>query len=268
MEATLARALRLSTSQRFTDPSEMLQELSNLVASYPLPSTTSISDPIPFAMRKEQIRRHSHPESFPNFGIAVGLSTAVLLLFGILALYPLLISNFSTTTTTAAQQVIYQKALNKELNTELQTYRTKGGPGLSDGRLVFDTYPGRTNTDISFKQSAAAALQQGNAGSAIDLLTAATTADPADGEAQIYNEDLHIALRGAPYISIVLGLSIDNNPSDLVRARADLESAFLAQHEINTKGLLPHGLQLHLLIDNSGRIVRMWHRLHNSLPTV
>ncbi len=97
-----------------------------------------------------------------------------------------------------------------------------------------------------------AALQQGNASSAIDLLTAATTADPADGEAQIYNEDLHIALRGAPYISIVLGLSIDNNPSDLVRARADLESAFLAQHEINTKGLLPHGLQLHLLIDNSG----------------
>ncbi len=252
MEATLTRALRLSTSQRFTNPAEMLQELSNLIASYPLPSTTSISDPIPFAMRKEQIRQRRHRESSPKFGIAVGLSTAMLLLFGILALYPLLIRNFSTTATTAAQQVRYQKAFTQELNLELQTYRTKGGPGLSDGRLVFDIYPGRTKTDIGSKQRAATALQQGNASSAIDLLTQATTADPADGEAQIYNEDLHISQSGAPYISIVLGLSIDNNPSDLVRARADLESAFLAQYEINMKGLLPHGLRLHLLIDNSG----------------
>ncbi len=79
MEAILAHALRLSASQRFTGSSQMQQELSNLIASSPSISTISISDPIPLAIGKVQIRQRSHRESFPNFGIVGGLSTAIIL---------------------------------------------------------------------------------------------------------------------------------------------------------------------------------------------
>ncbi len=252
MEAILAHALRLSASQRFTGSSQMQQELSNLIASSPSISTISSSVPIPLAIGKVQIRQRSHRASLRNFGIVGGLATAIILFLLAFTLYPLLMGNFSATATTTAQQALYQKALDKELNVELQTYRTKGGIGLSDGRLAFDIYAGRTKADIDSKQRATSALQQGNSKSAMNLLTQTITADPADGEAQIYNEDLHISLSGAPFISIVLGLSIDNDPSDLLTARVQLEGAFLAQHEINTKGLLPHGLRLRLLIDSSG----------------
>ncbi len=132
---------------------------------------------------------------------------------------------------------------------ELQAYRAKG-IGVSDGRLVFDSYPGRTKADIDLKRQAASALQQGNTRSALNLLTQAVAADPADGEAQIYKENVRILLSGAPYITIAIGFLINNTEPYLAADRPSLESAFLAQHEINTKGLLPHGLQLRLFIGN------------------
>lgn len=252
MAAILAHALRLSAPQRFTHPSEMQQELSALISSYRSPSTASPSSAIPLQFNKEQIRQQSYQKSRRSIGVVSATSIIILLLFLAASLFPFLRNNFSSATNSTAQQKLYQKALDKELNLELQTYRTKGGIGLSDGRLVFDIYPGRTQTDIDLKMKAAQALQQGNTSSAINLLTQATTADPADGEAQIYNENLHILQSRAPSIAIVLGLAVDKSPTHLIRARAVMESAFLAQHEINTKGLLPHGLHLRFLIDNSG----------------
>ncbi len=253
METILAHALRLSIQQRFTHPSQMQQELSKLIASYPPATSTSASTP--FLLKKEQIRQLSHQKSRRNLGIASGVSVAIIFLFLILSLYPLLSSNLSSnslagaTATTTAQQALYQK----ELNLELQAYHQANDTiGLSDGRLAFDIYPGRTKTDIDLKQQAASALQQGNISNAINLLTQATTADPADGEAQIYDEDLHVLLSGAPSITVVLGLPIGNNVTFLFHCRVDLEAAYLAQHEINSKGLLPHGLRLRLLIDSSG----------------
>ncbi len=245
MEALLERVLHSSTSQRLTDPFQMQQELSNLIISYPAPYTTYTPYPLPIG--KEQIHQHSYQKRRRNLAIAVGLGTAILLLL-ILTLYPLLTGNPSATAMT--QQAAYQKALDQELNLELQAY-SKYGIGLSDGRLVFDIYSGRTKAGIDLKQQAASALRQGNTRSTMNLLKQAIAADPADGEAQIYNENLHVLQSGAPYITIVIGLSIDNSPGDLVIDRPDLEGAFLAQHEINTQNLLPHGLQLRLLIDSS-----------------
>ena len=123
---------------------------------------------------------------------------------------------------------------------------------MSDGRLVFDTYASRTKADIDLKQQAASALQQGNTSSALNLLTRAVAADPADGEARIYQENARILESGAPSITMAVGQSIGNLEPALVYARPYLESTFLAQHEINTKGLLPHGLQLRILIANAG----------------
>ncbi len=250
MEAILTHALRLSASQRFTHSSQMQQELSNLIASYPRVSTTSASTPTSLQLNKEQIRQRSHQKSMRSIGIVSATGAIIIFLFLAITLFPLLFNNYTSAATTAAQQALYQKALDKELNLELQTYQTKEGIGLSSGNLAFDTYPGRS--DIDLKKQTALALQQKNTSKAINLLTQAITSDPADGEAQIYNEDLHVLQSGAPSITIVLGIAIDSSATHLVRGRADMEGAFLAQYEINTKGLLPHGLLLRLLIDNSG----------------
>jgi ABC-type branched-subunit amino acid transport system substrate-binding protein len=122
--------------------------------------------------------------------------------------------------------------------------------GISDGRFVFDTFHGRT--DVTDKQQAAQDILQGNLSGAVDAFTKATTEDPIDGEALIYNENLHILQNNAPYVTIVLGLPIDNSDVDINIARNDMESVYLAQHRINMGNMLPNGLKLRILIDNSG----------------
>ena len=252
MEALLARVFHSSPSQRLTDLVQMRQELSRLIASPPIPTLPSASPP----PEKVKIQTRQHPFLFwkGKRGILVGLTSLVVLLSLIFIFSPLLTGKFSAPANVAlAQQALSQKAFNQELDLELQTYRTKHGIGLSDGRLVFDTYPGRTKADLDLKQQAASALQQGNIRKASDFLIQASAADPADGEAQIYHEDLRVLESGAPFISIVIGLIFDRNPTFLLKSRLTLESAYLAQNEINTKGLLPHHLQVRLLIDNPGR---------------
>ncbi len=257
MEAILVQGLRLSVPQRFAHPATIGQAFSNLLASHPQQTSMPITQYSPsLQLSREEIRRRSQRRSLRNFSVAGAVSVGIIVIFLALYLFPSFASKMSTTgtapataTASAQQTALYQTAYIQELKTEMQAYQNKS-IGLSDGRLAFDIYPGRA--DIDLKKQAATAIQQGDTSSAINLFTKATSADPTDGEAQIYNENLHVLQSNAAYITIALGMSIDSSAVHLIRARSYLEAAFLAQHEINAGNKLPRGLHLRLLIDNSG----------------
>ena len=236
MEAILVQALRLSPSQRYARPSDMQKDLSALIASYPPDS--EVVNPVSSVLRLNAIemRQQSRNRSLLEAGIFAGVGFLVILGFLLVYLRPFV--GMSTPNPFIAEQAL-----------EAQTFQSQG-IGLSDGRFVFDIYPGRS--DVALKQSAGQAIQRGDLSSAVNLLTKATTADPTDGEAQIYNEDLHVLQSGSPYVTIVIGLAIESHAIHLVRGRTDLQAAFLAQHEVNLRGELPGGLKLRVLIDNCG----------------
>jgi ABC-type branched-subunit amino acid transport system substrate-binding protein/transcriptional regulator with XRE-family HTH domain len=169
-----------------------------------------------------------------------------LALMTLLALFPHVLAPLTQNIDSAKQQ---QEAQERVLAMEMQLFKQKG-IGLSDGRFAFDHYPGRQ--DSSWKDEAAQALQQQATSRAVNLLTRATTLDPSDGEAQIYNENLHVLQSASPYVTIVLGLPISQNNAYLGVARADMQAAYLAQREINRKASLPEGRKLRILIANSG----------------
>jgi ABC-type branched-subunit amino acid transport system substrate-binding protein len=239
MEAILIQALRLSPSQRYARPADMQKDLSALIASYPPES--EVANPVTNVLRLDafELRQQSRKRSLVEMSMFAGVGILVIVGFLIAYLRP-----FGGTANT-----VTVNPMNAEMALEAQTFQ-KQGIGLSDGRFAFDVYPGRN--DINLKKSAAQAIQRGDLSSAVNLLTQATTADPTDGEAQIYNEDLHVLQSGSPYVTIVIGLAIDNQALHLVRGRNDLQAAFLAQHEVNLRGELPNGLKLRVLIDNSG----------------
>ena len=104
MDALLARALHSLPSQRLTDPVQMQQELSRLIASSSSSSPASPSFPV----EKAQSHKESHQTGRRNLWIAVGLGTVILLLL-LVTLYPLLASYSTTPATNAAQRAAYQK---------------------------------------------------------------------------------------------------------------------------------------------------------------
>ncbi|MDQ6660316.1 MAG: ABC transporter substrate-binding protein, partial [Chloroflexota bacterium] len=257
MEAVLAQALRLSTSQRYARISNMQADLTSLQSSYPSleqeqAMTMRSANPL-LGLSSTEMRRRSRRRGIVTTSIFAGVCAFLLLAILLVILRPAAgilpgsMPNLAATATSVAQQA----ALNRELTLEAQTFQQKG-LGISDGRFIFDIYNGLPKDEVSFKKQAAQAFQQGDLSGAVNLLTKAINVDPTDGEAQIYNENVHILQSNAPYVTIVLGLPIDKTAGDLVIARADMQSTFIAQHEINKGQLLPHGLQLRLLVDNSG----------------
>ena len=252
MEEILTKELLLSVSQRYARAVDMQVELTALLATYPPPELEHY-EIVPSSTRQQeltttQLRELSHNRSLVTYGIiGIGLLVLVLVVlapFVLPLLNPLPVKHVTVKSIVPQQQ----NALKTELALEQKTYDTKG-IGLSDGRFALDVYG---LPDTTLKQQAAQAIQKGNMGSAVNLLTQTVLTDPADAEAQIYNEDIHILQSGAPYITIVLGVAIDKNVVDQVAARADMQGAFIAQNEINRNSLLPHGLKLRLLIDSCG----------------
>ena len=173
--------------------------------------------------------------------IAIVLLTILIVLSSLLTVFYLLVDTDKHQTS--------PNSMAEEMKLEAQ-YFQKEGIGLSDGDFIFDTYAGRM--DVNLKSMAALCLQQGDTSCAVDSMTRAISTDVTDGEIQIYNENLHVLQSGAPSVSIVLGLAIASDATYLLRARSIMQAAFLAQHEINTKGLLPGNRRLRILIDNSG----------------
>ncbi|GAC1371276.1 MAG: hypothetical protein NVS2B12_21670 [Ktedonobacteraceae bacterium] len=239
METILANGLRLSVAQRTSSSAQMQQELAQLIQTLPIvvntpPLPLSITPPLASDAGGRSKRQR-------NLMIAVASALAIILV-ALLAL-----PRFFNQSTSAGPSPL--AALNQQLATELRTYEQKG-IGVSEGRLVFDIYPGRG--DLYLKKQAATALQQGNMSAAVNALNQAVNDDPIDGEAQIYNENIHILQNKSPYITIAVGLPIDGSDAYLGVAREELEAVYLAQHETNNKNMLPNGLKLRVLIANSG----------------
>ena len=255
MESILSQALRLSIPQRYARPSDMQKDFAALLTSYP-PETDLSATPVttPLALDSLQMRQRSRNRSLLDVGIFAGIG--IIVLFGFLLFYVRPFAGIGANSVSAsptpnltATALALQQAFNGELAVEAQTYQ-KSGIGMSDGRFAFDIYRGRN--DLNEKKQAGLAIQQGNGSSAVDLLRKATAEDPNDGEAQIYNEDVHVLQSGAPSVTVVLGLPIDGSDADINRDRTNMEAAFLMQHKVNLANLLPHGLKLRILIDSSG----------------
>lgn len=253
MEGILVRELHLSISQRYQQPADIQADLALLIATTPSlqEETSDTKKTLAHVSRlsNAQLRELSRNRQLLQTTRVGLVALLALLVVFIPFLWPLLQPSTPQTQKGPNIQATQMAALHAEQVLEQQTFTTKG-IGLSDGRFVFDTYAGRS--DSALKQQAAHALQTGDQASAVNFFNQAVSADPTDGEAQIYNEDLHVLQSGSPYITIVLGLAFDKGADDLIRARTDTQGAFIAQYEINKQGLLPHGLKLRLLIDSSG----------------
>jgi ABC-type branched-subunit amino acid transport system substrate-binding protein/serine/threonine protein kinase len=121
--------------------------------------------------------------------------------------------------------------------------------GISDGRAAFDT----NRPDGKLKQQAAQHLQSGDVGGAAALWQSALSVDENDAEALIYLEDQRVLSSGSPYITLVVATMLSgSDPAAVGAGRGDLQGAYLAQKEYNSSGKLGGGLQVRLLIANSG----------------
>lgn len=254
MEAILSRALRLSIPQRYVRPSEMQKDLAVLLST-PAPE----GDSPPFAGMTpaslpafNQMRQRSRNRALLEIGIPAVVALLVLLVFVMYVVRPFPAGRTNSSApgvNLTATALATQRAWNQEIALEASTY-AKSGLGISDGRYAFDIFNGRQ--DVSDKQHAGQALLQGDLSTASQLFSQSINEDPLDGEALIYNENLRVLQLGLPYVTIVLGLPIANNDALLGFDRSDMEAAYLLQHRVNQQKLLPSGLQLRILIDNSG----------------
>lgn len=258
MEAILAQELRLSAPQRYARALDMQADLAALVATLPVEvEKKPIAVGKSLALDISEMRRLSRDRSRRQLGLFAAICVALILVatFAYL-IYPLVTNpaNLAVPTPNAtATTTALVNALNKEWQAEAPTYQAKG-IGLSDGRYVFDTYPGHSAAEINYKKAAAQALLKGDSGTALSEYSLAVTNDKTDAEARIYYEDLQLATQNEPYVTIVIGLPIDGDPADMSFVRPDLQAAFAFQNQVNTQNPspLPGGVKLRILVANSG----------------
>ncbi len=153
----------------------------------------------------------------------------------------------------AATSTAYFVLLNKPSSPELaackgvSVCKASDGEyiGISDGTFAFDT----NRPDGALKRQAADKLKVHN-NNGVKLLQQAVEQDTNDAEALIYLEDQRVLASGRPYITFVVGtMPTGTFVSD---GRYDLQGAYLAQKEFNDHLKLPGGVQVRLLIANSG----------------
>ncbi len=118
--------------------------------------------------------------------------------------------------------------------------------GLSDGRVIFDT----NRPDGKLKQAAAIQLRAGNLIQAERLFQQAVTLEPSDAEAHIYLADTRILAAHQSYETVIIGAMLAG--SYIGVGHDDLQGAYIAQQQFNTHCLLPHCMQIRLLIANVG----------------
>lgn len=261
METILAQELRLSAPQRYARAADMQGDLASLLAMKLLEPERKLAmlpeDPLKLDMT--EVRRRSLQRSRRQLGIFGGI--CLVLLLGLLFfayIYPLLknsaaLGSAPPPPNPSATAASLASALNAEQQAEAPFYQSRQ-IGLSDGRYTFDIFAGRSATEVNYKKEAAQALQHGDIATALNDYSLAVTNDKTDAEARIYFEDLQIGEQNDPYITIVLGVPLDNGALHLSISRPDLQAAFAFQHQINTQNPspLPGGAKLRILIGNSG----------------
>lgn len=260
LETILARELRLSASQRYTRASDMQKDLTTLLSTVDVDGEKKVVPTAGDTLRLNiaEARKHSRQRSIMQLSIFACACLVILLcaLF-FTGIYPLLRSSadgsLGATPNVTRVAATMANALRQEWQSEAAMYQ-KNQVALSDGRYVFDTYTGRASGEVAVKTQAAGALLSGDPGTALRDYDKAIAIDPADGEAQIYDENLQIKMRNEVYVTIVLGLPLNGELASLNVTRADLQAAFIFQHMMNTRNLLPDGLKLRILIGNSAGI--------------
>jgi ABC-type branched-subunit amino acid transport system substrate-binding protein/serine/threonine protein kinase len=259
METILSQELRLSPSQRYLNSEDMQKDLSALLSS---PTATENEKRLGRAvstslqMDISDVRNQSRRRSVRHLSLFAGICLVILLFVVFFAgIYPLLQASnadslrLANATATAAA---LSNALKREWQAEASTYQ-KNHVAISDGRYIFDAYPGGHVSDaLSYKMQAAQALLNNDLNTAFSDYQKAVTLDSKDGEAQIYYQDLRLETQNTSYITIILGLPLNSDARSLSLARSDLQSAFVFQNLVNTQNLLPNGLKLRILIGNSG----------------
>lgn len=261
METILAQELRLSAPQRYARPSDMQSDLAALLASKLLepekkPLAISSNDPLKLDMG--DLRRRSQQRNRTQIYIFSGVCLLVLFVSVFAYIFANFLKNVPIssavpTPNATATMITQQTALNNEWQAEAAVYKAKQ-IGISDGRYVFDTYPGRATAEVNYKKAAAQAFQQNDIAAALSSYGQAVTYDKTDAEARIYYEDLQLQEQNAAYVTIVLGLPLDSSALHVSIARPDLQAAFALQNQINTQNPspLPGGVKLRILIANSG----------------
>jgi len=122
--------------------------------------------------------------------------------------------------------------------------------GVSDGIFPFDT--GRPGGN--FMSQAAQSFQNGDKSGAESLWNQAAQTDTSNAEAWIYQEDQTVLNSGSPYIDIVVATMLTGDKATISVGRDDLQGAYVAQKTYNDGRLLPNGVQVRLLIANSGSV--------------
>lgn len=118
--------------------------------------------------------------------------------------------------------------------------------GISDGTFAFDT----NQADGELKIEAADKLKAQDVAGAESLWRSATRMNTGDAEALIYLEDQQVLASHAPYVTFIVGTYLTGPSVDV--GRSDLQGAYVAQKEFNSRAELPGGVQVRLLIANSG----------------
>ena len=96
-------------------------------------------------------------------------------------------------------------------------------------------------------------LKNGDKTDAVSLWHQAHTLETNDAEPLIYLEDQRVVTSGKPYITLVVGTMLTGNDTGAIgTGRSDLQGAYVAQKEYNDGFKLNKGVQIRLLIANSG----------------
>lgn len=255
MEAILSQALHLSSAQRYARAAEMQKDLGAVLATkQPELERKPVAPVSTFKSDLLQARERSLVQ------LSIFSMICLVILGGVLVYSYVLpslkqgngVSPLGPSVTATARAL--SRALDAEWQAEAPLYQTKQ-LGLSDGRYVFDTYPGRpSQLSLNYKKQAAQAVLHNALSVALHDYQGAIAADPTDAEAQIYAQDVQIALQNVPYVTIVLGLPLDASPEHLAISRPALQAAYEFQNRVNTQAGngLPNRVKLRILIGNSG----------------
>lgn len=118
--------------------------------------------------------------------------------------------------------------------------------GISDGSYALDT----NRRDGALKVQAANSFRQGDISSAISLWNQAASEETTDAEALIYLENQRAV--SSPHVTIVVGTMLSGGSALEGVGHDNLQGAYVAQKEFNDGAKLSGGLQVRLLIANSG----------------
>ena len=122
--------------------------------------------------------------------------------------------------------------------------------GISEGAAVFGT----NRSSSATMQQAADAFKQNNTGGAESLWAQAAASDTSNAEALIYLEDQRVLDSGSLYVDIVVATMLTGDQATYTVGRDDLQGAYVAQKHYNDGHILPNGVEVRLLIANSGSV--------------